>query len=90
MPLPEEEDKEYISYSVVDGRTGMLLSVVMVCGCGSPVVALPNGKFYCEHCDRGCSTRPCQFCEAHFLFDAEAVKSEYREYYEEDEDEEDW
>ena len=91
-PLPEEE-KDYMSYSLVDRNTGMLLSVVMVCGCGSPVVRLnEDGKFYCEHCDRGCSERPCQFCEAHFLFDAEALKAEYASEYDEyeDEDEEDW
>lgn len=87
---PLEGDVDYMGYTVVDESTGMLLSIVMVCGCGMPVAKLDDdGKFYCEHCDRVCTDRPCQFCEAHFLFDAEAMKAEAASFqYDEDEEEE--
>lgn len=94
QPLPEEEPKNYMGYTVVDGETGMMLSVLMVCGCGNPVIDMVDpeaegpGIFYCEHCDRPCTDRPCGACEAHFMFDAEAVKSEAENFrYDEEEDE---
>lgn len=93
--MPPEEDKDYMGYSIIDGETGMMLSVLMVCGCGNPVIRAYDGQdeqfFFCEHCDRTCTTRPCEFCEAHFTFDAEATKAEAEafrneRYEEEDED----
>lgn len=92
QPLPEPEP-DYMGYTMVDEETGMLLSVLMVCGCGNPVVRLggeESGSFYCEHCDRACfADRPCESCEAHYMFDAEAVKAEFASDFEYDEDEED-
>ena len=82
---PDMQD-DYIGYTVVDRETGMLLSVLMVCGCGNPVTKAgkeDSSSFYCDHCDRICyEERPCPYCEAHFLFDAEAVKAEFTDGFE--------
>jgi len=68
-----------------------LLSVLMVCGCGNPVTkAGPEGAmgFYCDHCDRPCyEEKPCSYCEAHYMFDAEAVKAEFNDGFEYPEEE---
>ena len=90
-PEPKPE-LDYYGYTMIDQATGMTLSVLMVCGCGNPVVVAGSeqNNFWCEHCDRVCTEeRPCGFCEAHYMFDAEAVKAEAAEQftYEEDEDE---
>jgi len=83
---------DYFGYTMIDEQTGMTLSVLMVCGCGNPVVAAgsEDNNFWCEHCDRICTEeKPCQFCESHYLFDAEAVKAEAAQFrYDEDEDQE--
>lgn len=90
---PREEQLDYMGYNVIDETTGMTLSVLMVCGCGEPVVRLSGeadeGSFYCPHCDRPCNNKPCELCEAHFMFDAEAIKAEAQAFsYEEDEEDE--
>ena len=90
-PEPEYED-DYMGYTVIDEATGMLLSVLMVCGCGNAVVRMGTEQdrfFYCEHCDRTCANdRPCSDCYAHFLFDAESVRSEFLGGFDYNEDEE--
>jgi len=82
------EGGEYIGYTMMDGNTGMMLSVLMVCGCGSPVVQKGEDSFSCEHCDYPCDIKPCELCTAHFLFDAEGVREEFRQYQESGEEEE--
>jgi len=75
-----EELLEYAGYTIYDEETGRMLSVLMVCGCGEPVVVAGGlgDNFYCEHCDRIClHDKPCELCELHYMFDAEAVKAEY-------------
>lgn len=92
---PEEDlelEGDYIGYTVIDGETGMMLSVLMVCGCGNPVSRLVEGEntfFNCEHCDVECAEKPCDSCTAHFLFDAEAAKLGSREGFEYPEQEQD-
>lgn len=94
LPEPEENDDDYMGYTVIDEMTGMLLSVLMVCGCGNPVTKIGTEKdrfFYCDHCDRNCTNdKPCSYCYNHFLFDAEGVRAEFSNGfdYEEDEEEE--
>ena len=81
---------EYVGYTMMDARTGMMLSVLMVCGCGSPVQhrGEDGGSFACEHCDSPCDIRPCDLCTTHFLFDAEAIRAEFRENQDPDSEEE--
>lgn len=85
-----EPEYEYMGYTMTDEATGMTLSVLMVCGCGNPVVAAgaEETNFWCEHCDRPCiEAKPCEFCISHMLFDAEARKEEAASFrYEEDEE----
>jgi hypothetical protein len=96
--LPEEhkhhDDDGYLGYTILDERTGMLLSVLMVCGCGNAVTKWNNESdeyFYCDHCDRHCTIETgCQACAQHMLFDAEAVRAEFAKDFEHDEDEEDY
>tara|TARA_R110000782_G_scaffold24891_6_gene64680 strand:+ start:12578 stop:12916 length:339 start_codon:yes stop_codon:yes gene_type:complete len=94
--LPEQhnhhDDDDYLGYTILDERTGMLLSVLMVCGCGNAVVKLnPESEeyFYCDHCDRVCTRdTPCEACVQHMLFDAEAVRAAAKDFqHDEDEDE---
>jgi hypothetical protein len=94
--LPEEhnhhDDDDYLGYTILDERTGMLLSVLMVCGCGNAVTKWDKESdeyFYCDHCDRVCTQNlPCQACVQHRLFDAEAVRAAANEFqHDEDEDE---
>lgn len=88
-PGPEYD---YMGYTVVDAETGMTLSVMMVCGCGNPVVVAGQEEtnFWCEHCDRGCTEdKPCSFCEAHYMFDAEAAKAGASDFDYEEEEEQD-
>lgn len=90
---PREEELDYMGYNIVDADSGMTLSVLMVCGCGNPAIRLSGeadeGNFYCLHCDRPCKDKPCEFCEAHYMFDAEAVRAEAAAFsYEEDEEDE--
>jgi hypothetical protein len=95
--LPEEhkhhDDDDFLGYTILDERTGMLLSVLMVCGCGNAVVKInPDSEeyFYCDHCDRVCTNKlPCEACTHHMLFDAEAVRAAAKEF-EREEDEEDY
>jgi len=84
------EEGEYIGYTMMDARTGMMLSVLMVCGCGSPVVHRggEDGSFFCEHCDYPCDIKPCELCTAHFLFNAEEAREGFRQYQEPEEEEE--
>ncbi len=92
--LPEEhnhhDDDDYLGYTILDERTGMLLSVLMVCGCGNAVTKWDKESdeyFYCDHCDRVCTqSLPCQACVQHRLFNAEAVRSAAKDF-EHDEDE---
>ena len=89
-PISDEPEYEYMGYTMTDEATGMTLSVLMVCGCGNPVVVAgpDETNFWCEHCDRVCTeTKPCQFCEAHKAFDAEARKEEAAQFRYDDEDE---
>lgn len=91
LPPEPEPERDYYGYTMIDEQTGMTLSVLMVCGCGNPVVAAGSeeSNFWCEHCDRICTEeKPCPFCEAHYMFDAEAVKAEAAEFRYEEEDEE--
>tara|TARA_R110000744_G_scaffold345020_1_gene450424 strand:- start:65 stop:403 length:339 start_codon:yes stop_codon:yes gene_type:complete len=87
------DDDNYLGYTILDQRTGMLLSVLMVCGCGNAVTKWnPDSEeyFYCEHCDRACeNTLPCSACGQHFIFDAEAVREEFSKDFT-DEEEEDY
>lgn len=88
-----EPELDYMGYTMTDEKTGMTLSVLMICGCGEPVVAAgPDGEnYWCEHCDRLCvHDKPCELCEFHYMFDAEAAKAEAvaRLMYEEDEEDE--
>ena len=80
QPL-EEEIHDFSGYTMIDEQTGLLLSVVMVCGCGNPVSRFQDKEkdfFYCCHCDRPCyEEKPCEMCEQHYMFDAEAVKAEF-------------
>jgi hypothetical protein len=90
-PLPNAEPEyEYMGYTMTDEETGMTLSVLMVCGCGNPVVDVgtEDKHFWCEHCDRGCQEeKPCPFCVNHMMFDAEAVREEAARFRYDDEDE---
>lgn len=90
-PPPADYEDDYIGYTIIDEETGMLLSVLMVCGCGNPVTRAgteEDRSFYCDHCDRPCyEEKPCEYCYAHFLFDAEAVKAEFTEGFEYPEEE---
>jgi hypothetical protein len=88
-PAYDEPEHEYLGYTMTDKETGMTLSVLMVCGCGLPVVdaGTQDKHFWCEHCDRPCfETTPCDFCEAHKEFDAEAVREEAAKYYEDNDE----
>ena len=88
----EELDDDFVGYTVLDGQSGMLLSVLMVCGCGNPVKRVGDEKnnfFDCPHCDRPCTNdKPCSDCVEHFLFDAEAVRAEFQQGFNYDEEEE--
>lgn len=89
-PPAIEPEHEYMGYTMTDEETGMTLSVLMICGCGNPVVVAgrEEANFWCEHCDRVCvEEKPCQFCVAHMSFDAEAAKEEAAKFRYEDDDE---
>lgn len=92
LPEPEEPEYDYMGYTMTDEETGMTLSVLMVCGCGNPVVVAGSEEknFWCEHCDRPCTEpKPCELCTSHMLFDAQAVREEAARFrYEEDEEDE--
>jgi hypothetical protein len=90
-PPITEPEHDYMGYTMTDEETGMTLSVLMVCGCGNPVVdaGTETAHYWCEHCDRTCEEeKPCQFCVSHMLFDAQAVREEAAKFrYTEEEDE---
>jgi len=88
--IEPEPEYDYMGYTMTDEETGMTLSVLMICGCGGPVVVAgaDEKNFWCEHCDRECTEdKPCGLCEAHFIFDAEAAKAEAAGFYYDDEEE---
>jgi hypothetical protein len=85
-----EPEYDYLGYTMTDEETGMTLSVLMVCGCGNPVVdaGTEHKHFWCEHCDRVCQEeKPCPFCANHMMFDAEAVREEAARFRYDEEDE---
>ena len=91
ITVEREPELDYMGYTMIDDATGMTLSVMMVCGCGNPVVVAgpDESNYWCEHCDRTCTEdKPCMFCEAHFMFDAEAVRAEHAAFKYDDEEEE--
>lgn len=84
------EDLDLMGHTVYDQDTGAMFSVLMVCGCGNPVIRLVEGSdlYYCLHCDRACNNdKPCEDCQEHYQFDAERTRAEWS-YYSDEEDEE--
>lgn len=69
----------YYSYTIFDEESGNVLSFLMICGCGLPAILFNEEEtfFYCEHCDRPCAIKDCDWCKEHYAFSAEKSRQEY-------------
>lgn len=91
LPIYGDEGTKYLVYSYYDVNTKEDIVINLLCTCGwnvSEFKSQVEDTFWCEHCDRMCEEGlpTCYFCENLASSDVEAIRAQYNQQAEEDEE----